>query len=56
LAGFGDIEVRQAGKDANERRAAEGCALWGLQHTTRFKKVSSLHAGEVEAAEARGMG
>jgi hypothetical protein len=34
LAGFGDIEVRQASKDANERRAADGCALWGLQHTT----------------------
>ena len=55
LSGFGNVDVRQASKQANERRAAETCAPRGLHHTTRAKK-GSLHAGAAESGPQGGGG
>jgi hypothetical protein len=53
LPGFGNVGIRQASQQADERRAAENCAREDLQHTTGSEKVSSLHADGLASLSCR---
>src|SRR6202012_2902364 len=53
LPGFGNIDIGQASKQANEGRAAESCTLCGFHNTTRVKKSATLHAYGGWAAVSR---